>query len=111
MRRNAVHGRALQRLQIVDLGVRGSSPRGGTNKIKYLHECCVPQKSAAERAPRRRECACSWRSLPKLGSRGQLHLEGRALAERRLYPDATAVHLNDLLGDGQTKAGTALGLG
>jgi hypothetical protein len=45
----------------------------------------------------RGECACSWRSLPKLGSCGQLHLEGRALAERRLHPDATAVHLNDLL--------------
>src|SRR5262245_5132862 len=41
----------------------------------------------------------------------KLQLEGRPLAERRLYPDAATVHLHDLFSDGETKAGTALGLG
>jgi len=44
----------------------------------------------------------------KLGPGGQLHLEGRTLAQRRLNPDAAAVHPHDLLGDGQARA--ALGL-
>ena len=42
---------------------------------------------------------------------GKLHLEGRALAQGRLDPDAAAVHLDDLLGDGEPEAGAALGLG
>src|SRR5262249_10063115 len=56
-------------------------------------------------------CACSWRPLLKLSAGRQLHLEGRALAERRLHPNAAAVHFDDLLGDGEAKAGAALGLG
>jgi hypothetical protein len=40
----------------------------------------------------------------------ELHLEGRALAERRLYPDAAAGHLHDLLGDGEAKTGAAFSL-
>jgi hypothetical protein len=38
-------------------------------------------------------------------------LEGRALAQGRLDPDASAVHLNDLLGDGKPEASVAFGLG
>jgi hypothetical protein len=53
----------------------------------------------------------SWRPLLKLGARGEFHLEGRALANCRLNPDAAAVHLDDLLGNGETKPGAALGLG
>ena len=45
------------------------------------------------------------------GADRKLHLEGRALARRRLHPDAAAVHLHDLLGDGKPEAGAALGLG
>jgi hypothetical protein len=40
-----------------------------------------------------------------------LHLDGRALAQGRLNPDASNVHLHDLLGDGEPKASAALGLG
>src|SRR5262245_33646436 len=45
------------------------------------------------------------------GARGNLHLEGRTLAERRLHPDPAAVHLDDLLGDGEAEARAALGVG
>jgi hypothetical protein len=49
--------------------------------------------------------------LPQFGARGNLHLERRALAQCRLHPDAAAVHLDDLLGDGQPQTCAALGLG
>jgi hypothetical protein len=49
--------------------------------------------------------------LPELGTRGQLHLKRRPFARRRLYPDAAAVHLDDLLGDGEPEARAALGPG
>jgi hypothetical protein len=39
--------------------------------------------------------------LPQLGARGNLHLKRRALAQGRLDPDASTVHLDDLLGDGE----------
>ena len=42
---------------------------------------------------------------------GQVELEGRPLAEFRFHPDLPAVHLDDLLGDGEPEAGPALGLG
>src|SRR5499426_1156637 len=48
---------------------------------------------------------------PTGGARGNLHLEGRTLAQRRLDPNATAMHLDDLLGNGEPQAGAALGLG
>ena len=38
-------------------------------------------------------------------------MEGRSLPQRRFNPNAPAVHLDDLLGDGETEARTALGLG
>src|SRR5215831_4680143 len=50
-------------------------------------------------------------NLAGLGARGKLHTERRALAYRRFDPDAPAVHLNDLLGDGEAEAGASLGLG
>src|SRR5262245_33489828 len=50
-------------------------------------------------------------SLPKFGARGNLHLERRALAYRRLDQDPTTMHLNDLLGDGEPKTSAADGLG
>src|SRR5262249_55550243 len=53
----------------------------------------------------------SWRLLVKLGTRGELHLKRRSFARRRHHPDAAAVHLNNLLGDGEPEARTALGLG
>ena len=37
-------------------------------------------------------------------------MEGRALTQGRLDPDAATVHLHDLLGDGESEAGAALGL-
>src|SRR5262249_13712179 len=40
-----------------------------------------------------------------------LHLKRRSFTGRRDYPDAAAVHLHDLLGDGEPKARAALGLG
>src|SRR5262249_29724635 len=43
--------------------------------------------------------------------RGELHLERRAFARRRLHPDAAAVHLHDLLGDGEAETRATLGLG
>jgi hypothetical protein len=48
---------------------------------------------------------------PGGGARGNLHLEGRTLAQGRLDPNATAVHLHNLLGDGEPQTGAALGLG
>src|SRR5262245_15968538 len=45
------------------------------------------------------------------GARGNLHLERRTLTQGRLDPDAATVHLHDLLGDGESEAGAALGLG
>src|SRR5262245_16065370 len=60
-------------------------------------------------------CASSmrslWRSLSELGARGKLHLEGRALAQRRLHPDATTMHLDDLLGDRKPESSATSGLG
>src|SRR5262245_27433248 len=55
--------------------------------------------------------ACLWGSLSELGARGKLHLEGRALAQRRLHPDATTMHLDNLLGDGKPETGATLRLG
>src|SRR5215831_12014673 len=49
--------------------------------------------------------------LAELGACGEFHLKRRSLARRRLYPDPAAVHLDDLLGDGEAKARAALGLG
>src|SRR5262249_48097916 len=52
-------------------------------------------------------CGCS---RQKLGACGELHLKRRAFARRRHHPDPTAVHLHDLLGDGEAEARAALGL-
>src|SRR5262249_23143373 len=60
---------------------------------------------------RRSGCACSCHGLAVFGDDGQLHLEGCTLAEPGLDPDAPAVHLHDLLGDGEAEAGAAFGLG
>src|SRR5262249_26147061 len=49
--------------------------------------------------------------LAGLGARGDLHLKGRSFARWRNHPDAAAVHLNNLLGNGEAKARAALGLG
>src|SRR5215831_15986684 len=53
----------------------------------------------------------SWGALAKLGARRKLHLEGCALAGRRLDPDSPTVHLDDLLCNGEPEARAALGLG
>src|SRR5262245_60503893 len=50
-------------------------------------------------------------ALAELSASRQLHLEGRALAECRLHPNAAAMHLDDLLGDGEPEARATLGLG
>src|SRR5262249_15556658 len=60
---------------------------------------------------RRLGCACSLGELLKFGARGNLHLEHRAPAYRRLNPDATTMHLNDLLGDGEPETSATSGLG
>src|SRR5262245_39787658 len=49
--------------------------------------------------------------LSEFGARGELHLKRRSFARRRYHPDAPAVHLDDLLGDGEAEARAALGLG
>src|SRR5262245_66057841 len=49
--------------------------------------------------------------LLEFGARGELHLKRRSFAWRRHHPDASAVHLHDLLGDGETEPRAALGLG
>ena len=50
-------------------------------------------------------------ALLACGADRQLHLERRAFAHRRFHPDATAMHLYDLLGDGKAEPGPAFGLG
>ena len=54
---------------------------------------------------------CPRHRLAKFGARGELHLKCRSFARRRHHPDAAAVHLDDLLGDGEPEARAALGLG
>src|SRR5262245_62238608 len=49
--------------------------------------------------------------LSEFGARWEFHLKRRSFARRRHHPDAPAVHLHDLLGDGEPEAGAALGLG
>src|SRR4030095_10492293 len=49
--------------------------------------------------------------LANFGPDRKLHLKSCALAQRRFNPDTAAMHLDDLLGDGKTKAGSAFGLG
>src|SRR5262245_50366682 len=49
--------------------------------------------------------------LVEFGACGELHLKRRSFARRRHHPDAPAMHLDDLLGDGQPEARAALGLG
>jgi len=48
------------------------------------------------------------RWAPELGMRWQFH---RALTQERLNPDATTMHIDDLLGNREPMAGVALGLG
>src|SRR5262245_27429377 len=55
--------------------------------------------------------ACLWGSLSELGACGKLHLEGRALAQRRLHPDATTMHLDDLFGDRKPESNATSRLG
>src|SRR5262245_60181637 len=55
--------------------------------------------------------AWSWGAIAKLGADRQLHLKGRAFAERRFHPDAPTMHLHDLFGDGEAQARAALRLG
>ena len=45
-----------------------------------------------------------------LGANRKLHTEDRPLVQHRFDPDATAVHFDDLLGDGETKSRPAFGL-
>ena len=45
------------------------------------------------------------------GTHGKLHLECGAFAQGRLDPDTPAVHLHDLLGDGEPEASATLCLG
>ena len=49
--------------------------------------------------------------LPEFGTRGEFHLKRRAFARRRLHPDAAAMHLHDLFGNGEAKTGATLCLG
>src|SRR5262245_57413095 len=53
----------------------------------------------------------SWGALAQLGADRQLHLKGRAFAQDRLDPNPAAVHLDDLLCNGEPEACAALGLG
>src|SRR5262245_46562166 len=49
--------------------------------------------------------------LAELGACGEFHLKRRSFARRRHHPDAAAMHLDDLLGDGEPEARAALRLG
>src|SRR5262249_30853455 len=48
-----------------------------------------------------RQGALSSYGPPKFGARGKLHLKSGPPSQHRLDPNAAAVHLNDLLGDGK----------
>src|SRR5262245_57633600 len=71
--------------------------------------CHAPSRYQRFDSPALRDSSCG--GLPELGARGKLHLKGRALPERRFDPNASTVHLDDLLGDGKSKARAAFGLG
>src|SRR5262249_32984699 len=49
--------------------------------------------------------------LAVFGVDRQLHLKRRTFAERRLHPNAAAMHFDNLLGDGEAKPRTAFRLG
>src|SRR5262245_13705265 len=55
------------------------------------------------------QAALDW--LAEFSARWELHLKRRSLPRRRHHPDAAAVHLNDLLGDGEAEPRAALGFG
>src|SRR4029434_2486092 len=59
--------------------------------------------------PRRQECAYSCCTSGGCGAHGQLHAERRALTQRRLNPDAPAVHLDNLSRNRKTEPRAALG--
>src|SRR5262249_44013496 len=58
--------------------------------------------------PRRRKCVGSSWTGGGCGAYGQLHAERRALTQRRLDPNAPAVHLHDLSRNGETEPRAAL---
>src|SRR5262249_34915677 len=64
-----------------------------------------------ESGPIKRTDACSCHGLAIFGLDRQLHLEGCTFAERRLNPNAAAMHLDDLLGDGEPETSATSGLG
>src|SRR5262245_3264391 len=63
------------------------------------------------RGPSDTDALASCHGLAVFGEDGQLHLKRRSFAEGRLDPNASTVHLHDLLGDGETQPGAAFGLG
>src|SRR5262245_59566926 len=52
-----------------------------------------------------------WGGLAEFSARGKLHLKRRSFAWRRHHPDAAAMHLDNLLGDGEAESRAAFGLG
>src|SRR5215510_5142959 len=57
------------------------------------------------------QCAChSWPNSLGGSADRQFQLKDGTSARCRLHPDAPAVHLHDLFGDGEAKAGAALRL-
>jgi hypothetical protein len=82
----------------------GAHISGPTNRTKHSHSFSQMNSHCA-----RAGLVC--RALSRNGgTRGKLHLECRALAQSRLDPDATTVHLHDLLGDGEAQTGAPLAL-
>src|SRR5262249_33474065 len=59
--------------------------------------------------PRPPGCACSCYLLLPSNAHREREPEGRALAQARLDPDTSSVHLNDAFDDGEPKAGATLG--
>src|SRR5262245_45842275 len=88
-----------------------ADPQTGPNTLKFCRRVNSNEAQALHRATAREVRACSRQPLAELSTSRQLHLEGRTLTQGRLDPDAPTVHLHDLLGDGESEAGAALGLG
>src|SRR5262245_32297588 len=92
------------------------STRSGRSEAALATLTVYPE---AARKPRRMARRFSWSRRPEwvgscgtsgdLGPYGQLHAERRTLTQRRLDPNAPAVHLDDLSGNGETEPRATLG--
>src|SRR5215470_17686008 len=85
--------------------------RIGTTLNQSAPRWVVPSGSVASMGSIGHGCLCSCYGLAVFGVDRQLHLKRRTFAERRLHPNAAAMHFHNLLGDGEAKPRTAFRLG